>query len=44
MSTYATLPLSRPGQKKWTIPSIHEVLQGTGDGSDIPFASRSSRE
>jgi hypothetical protein len=44
MSTYAALPLSRPGQRNWTIPSIHEVLQGTGDGSDIPFVSRSCRE
>jgi hypothetical protein len=44
VSTYTTSPLSHPVEGRWTIPSIHEVLQGTGGGSDIPFVSPSSRE
>jgi hypothetical protein len=44
VSAYATLPLSHPVKMQWKIPSIHEVLQGAGVGSDIPFVPRSNRE
>jgi hypothetical protein len=44
VSTYATLPLSRPVQMQWKIPSIHEVLRGAEVGGDIPFVPRSNGE
>jgi hypothetical protein len=43
VSTYAASPLSHPVEGRWTIPSIHEVLQGTGAGSDIPFVQYPAR-
>mgnify|MGYP001658873685 CR=1 FL=1 len=44
LSTHLASPLSHPVRKDWTIPSIYEVLQGSGVGNSIPFVSRSSRE